>query len=316
MAQAAGFLSSAPNLLVGRGALRRLPRRRPRARLERSSLRLLSSASDANPVTLTSRSCTVHLLGTMHIAQSSAAAAKSLIEREHAAGRLASIFLELDDERYARLLKTPDTPPDESLLEHALSILKHAQSVMSRPGRSPIASLFELGLGTLYRTLHRLGFASGVEFRAAISAAEKLGGVPVVLGDQHIQVTLARIAAAAPRDFSVANALAMLTGTSTGSESVAERTMRDVFQDVTAGRFEEGQRKLERLVDRQSARELVEPMREVAPNVTAAILDERDGVMSANLVKEANKHPGKSVVAVVGMAHVDGIVSRWDVIAG
>lgn len=265
-------------------------------------------SNDDNPVVLhAKRGATVYLLGTMHVAEASAKAACALIQREHERALLGAIFLELDDERRARLEQKPKGSED-SLFEHLVSV--------ARRGRAPGAAAVELAMTALYRVLHRVGFASGVEFRAALGLASTLTPPPsIVLGDQHVRVTLARIAEGVASDLSLAKLVSFLTNPP-ASDGRVERQITQAVQLVASGQTAAAQKMLEEMLDRNTARALVEPLRKVAPNVTNAILDERDSVMAARLHQVATEYPEKSVVAIVGLAHVDGIVRRWNVLAG
>lgn len=276
-------------------------------RARSASHRFLAFAShEENPVVLRAKGCSVHLLGTMHIAEASATATRELISREHAQGSLAVVFLELDEERRSRLEEAK--AGDEPLLSHLLSV--------ARRGRTPGAAAVELGLTVLYRALYRVGFASGVEFRAALELTRDLHpSPPIVLGDQHIRITLARLASAVTADLSLPRIMSFLTSPPPTTGRV-DRALADAVRAMATGDAAEAQRRLEVLLDRDTARELVGPLRTFAPTVTNAILDERDTVMAARLYEEALKYPGKSIVAVVGLAHVDGIVQKWNVLAG
>lgn len=242
----------------------------------------------------------------MHIAQTSATAARDLIRREYTKHTLGAVFLELDPPRLERLRKRAHSNPDLSLLSLALSIL-------FRPSAKPLASLVELAISAVYRTLHRLGFASGVEFEAAIETADRLG-VPIVLGDQHIDTTMANVADGLKKDFDLGRILNLATESRIGAvETNVERGMRQAFAAVARGDVEGGQRLLADLVDPMTVREMTRSMREFAPGVTEAILDDRDIVMVDNLIRCVDHMPEdkSSVVAVVGLAHVEGIEREW-----
>lgn len=167
----------------------------------------------------------------------------------------------------------------------------------------------------MYRSLHRLGFASGVEFKAAIEVAQNLD-VPLVLGDQHISTTMSNVASAFRGDFDMQRLLSLVfaqSGVSGAVETRVERGLREAFHAVTVGDVERGQRLLAKLIDPLSVSELMKPMREFAPQVTKAILDDRDVVMTDNLIKAVDALPeGKNdLVAIVGLAHMPGIEREW-----
>ena len=64
---------------------------------------------------------------------------------------------------------------------------------------------------------------------------------------------------------------------------------------------------VELLKTREAVRALTGQMRREFPRVASAMLDQRDDHMTDGLL---NKCSGRTV-AVVGMAHMDGIESRW-----
>ncbi|CAN8065288.1 unnamed protein product [Agarophyton chilense] len=262
--------------------------------------------SSRSTAVLESKYGTVHLLGTMHIAEASAEATRDLITREYRKGSLGAVFLELDQERFVRL-KRATSLPDESLLSHALKILSSH--------KSPIAGLMELGIGSIYRALHRLGFASGVDFKAAIETAEDLN-VPIILGDQEVRTTMRRLGEGFRTDFDLQRMMAILMARSNSQspESPIERKLGEAFQAMASGEVTTGQAKLAELIDRNTVHQLIEPMRMFAPNVARAMLYERDVIMTENLIK-AVKDLGKEknvIVGVVGLAHIEGIVDEWD----
>lgn len=243
----------------------------------------------------------------MHIADASARAAVSLIRREHATNRLGAVALELDPPRASRLRGA--IRPDDTLLSHL-------QSVASRRAHSPFVGILEVAFAGLYRMLHRLGFAGGVEFQAALRETAALD-IPLVLIDRDLPDTMARVADGLRKDLEPSRALSLLrqltTPSTTRMETHVERRAREAFTAILKGDVDEGQRLLTHLIDRDSVEQLTRPLREFAPNVSTAILDERDVYMTKELVRTVAKlPPGKdSVVAIVGMAHVDGIVREW-----
>lgn len=271
-------------------------------------VRRIHMSCSSNPTKLFRGTSTVHLLGTMHIAEASAVAARNLIQREYAKGTLGGVFLELDSPRFRRLRDSQNIKADESLFSHAMHIL-------SRPSKDPFTSIVELAFTTLYKTLHRLGFGSGVEFKAAIEVAEGLN-IPIILGDQHVQTTLGRLADGFRKDFDVSRLLSI--GMSQASktsrpETNTERRIREAFQAIALGDVARGQEALAKLINQDSVREIIRPMQKYAPNVTDAILHERDVVMTENLIAAvdnltSDKH---TIVAIVGLAHMDGICNEW-----
>ncbi|PXF40208.1 hypothetical protein BWQ96_10084 [Gracilariopsis chorda] len=239
----------------------------------------------------------------MHIAEAFANAARDLIIREHEKASLGAVFLELDHGRFDHI-KRAASAPDESLLSHALHILAQR--------RNPPTGLVELGMDSVYRSLHRLGFASGLEFK---STAERLT-IPVLLGDQQLQITMQRLAEAFRDNFGVKRIMNILMARSKvkSPESPVERKFGEAFHAIASGDVKQGQEKLGKLIDRDTVHQLVELMRIFAPKIARAILYERDVIMTENLIKAAQEFPKEKsvIVGVVGLAHVEGIVEEWD----
>jgi pheromone shutdown protein TraB len=64
---------------------------------------------------------------------------------------------------------------------------------------------------------------------------------------------------------------------------------------------------VEKLKNRKLVRRFVQVMKQAYPEVVNVMLTERDVVMAANL----RRCPGKVVVGVVGLAHLDGIEKHF-----
>ena len=64
---------------------------------------------------------------------------------------------------------------------------------------------------------------------------------------------------------------------------------------------------MEALKTRKATAAMAAAMRAQFPKVARAMLDQRDDVMTERLLDAARAHGGKKIVAVVGMAHMDGV---------
>jgi len=70
---------------------------------------------------------------------------------------------------------------------------------------------------------------------------------------------------------------------------------------------------IETIKTRSTVKELVNDLRESLPNIYSALIDERDEYMTQSLLSRLSEQPRSApqrVVAVVGMAHEDGIARR------
>ena len=70
---------------------------------------------------------------------------------------------------------------------------------------------------------------------------------------------------------------------------------------------------IETIKTRSTVKELVKDLRESLPNIYSALIDERDEYMTQSLLSQLSEQPRSEpqrVVAVVGLAHEDGINQR------
>jgi len=143
-----------------------------------------------------------------------------------------------------------------------------------------------LALQTFQRRLgERLGVRPGEELLAAVRAAERVGA-KIVLADRDVQITLRRTWA----NLSAWNKSKLVGGL---LGTVVDRQPIDAEQ-------------VEALKERDHISDMLKELAQAMPEVKEPLIDERDRyLMSA--VQDA---PGKTVVAVVGAGHVEGMVSR------
>lgn len=93
-----------------------------------------------------------------------------------------------------------------------------------------------------------------------------------------------------------------------GPGSFAAGMMRGHATDSERAEF---QKKVENMKDREAIRSLRKYMLGLMPDILEVMVDSRDEIMVARLRKESLRSGGgKKVVAVVGMAHMDGIEER------
>lgn len=143
-----------------------------------------------------------------------------------------------------------------------------------------------LALSAYQRRLgDKLGVKPGAEMVAALEKAKEIGA-EVVLADRDIQATLKRTWAALSF-WSKAKVTAGMLGALGTTEEITEE-------------------RIEALKDRDTLNETLKELAEALPQVKEPLIDERDRyLMSA--IREA---PGDKVVAVVGAAHVEGMVAH------
>ena len=143
-----------------------------------------------------------------------------------------------------------------------------------------------LALSAYQRRLgDKLGVKPGAEMLAALEKAKEVGA-KVVLADRDIQATLKRTWARLSL-WSKAKLTAGLFGALGSTDEITEE-------------------RIEELKDRDTLNETLQELAKVLPQVKGPLIDERDRYLMSS-IREA---PGDKVVAVVGAAHVQGMVDH------
>lgn len=223
------------------------------------------------PVTeLVSGVTSFHLVGTAHVSQ------RSVDEVRAAIAALAPdvVCVELDATRHAALTE------DRAFRD--LDVFK-----VVREGKT-LYLLAHLALAAYQRRIGaRLGIKPGAEMLAAITAARD-AGVPVVLIDRDINITLRR----AWRNLGLWKRAMLIASLLVSGE--------DEGEPVTA-------ETIEGLKERKALSEVLAELGKAVPEIKAPLVDERDAYMASKL---AEAGAGKQrVVAVVGAAHVPGMTA-------
>uniref|UniRef100_A0A7S4I9S7 TraB/GumN family protein n=1 Tax=Prymnesium polylepis TaxID=72548 RepID=A0A7S4I9S7_9EUKA len=216
------------------------------------------------------------IVGTAHVSEDSAALVRQVIR----AVQPDTVMVELDRRRAATLM-------------YKAKARKRGVPVSASPSEQQSSG------AAFYQSLEEKGFPSGGEFVAAIEEARLLNAT-VLLGDQDMNVTLRRLKEAraevrqlrADGTLSREDARAAISALpSSLRRRGAALTPEDVSQ-VTSD-----------LKQRDTARAVAAYLRQSAPPVYEAMIGERDKYMAYAL----EVAPGNRLVAVVGLAHVDGI---------
>lgn len=153
--------------------------------------------------------------------------------------------------------------------------------------RKVLLLLAHLALSSYQKRLgDRFGIRPGAELIAALEAAEE-AGARTVLSDRDVQTTLTRTW----RNLGFFSKLKLLSVLIASSLSREEITEEDI----------------ERLKERDHLTEVLEAFAESFPQVKRPLIDERDDY----LMQSIHTAPGRTIVAVVGAGHVNGIVERF-----
>ena len=173
---------------------------------------------------------------------------------------------------------------------------------------------------SMYQSLGKAGFQPGQEFANALDAGQVVGA-DLVLGDQDVQVTLQRLSLALQatdwqrvQDFAQQQQQEQNDDDSTlslaaelwGSDSRSKKG--DATTSSSSSSNSEFQQELaayvETLKSRSTIRTMMQELQTVAPALVQVMVTERDAYM-ATVLDSLSEYP--VLVAVVGMAHQDGI---------
>ncbi|RKZ14301.1 TraB family protein, partial [bacterium] len=213
----------------------------------------------------------IHLVGTAHISTESVNEVKNIIEEI----KPDYVAVELDKKRFQALTDKRDWKkiPIHRLLKSDRLYVTLANFLMSS---------FQKMIG------QRVGTKPGEEMLAAVEEAKKIGAELVFI-DADVTQTLSRAMA---------------------SMSLREKLNLIWELFYTSSRPESEDEEIQHLLDNYNRQEVIEDMmdqlRNLSPGAYKVLLEERNAIMARNLLEL----PGdKTVVAVVGAAHVDGIAS-------
>ena len=230
------------------------------------STEAIAEELDAEVVAVGDR--TFIVLGTAHVSRESVEAVRRAVRR----ARPDSVAVEIDQERYASIVQH-----DSWSQLDIFRVIRNKQTFLL------IANLVLAGFQK--RIGGATGVSPGAEMVAAVRCAED-AGVPIVLADRPIQVTLRR-AWASTNWWGRNKLLASLIAGAFSNERLSEddlRTMR-------------GRGELE---------SMMAELAEFLPEVKRVLIDERD----VYLAEKSLAAPGDTVLMVVGAGHVQGIVTH------
>jgi pheromone shutdown-related protein TraB len=221
---------------------------------------------------LVSGDTTFHIVGTAHVSQRSVDEVRAVI----AEVRPEVVCVELDQTRLDTLTKASAF--------RDLDVFK-----VVREGRT-LYLLAHLALASYQRRIGAsLGVKPGAELLAAVEAA-RASATPVELIDRDINVTLKR----AWRNLGLWKRSLLLSSLLVGFET----------DDPKAGE-PLTEKSIEDLKEPKALSEMLNELGRVVPQIKAPLIDERDRYMASRLAEVGAGR--RTVVAVVGAAHVPGI---------
>jgi hypothetical protein len=294
---------------------------------------LVSSASVCDPTVsvLKKDGRMVYLLGTAHISSSSAQLAGNLVKDVHPKG----VFVELDPKRVKgsgilaqKLEGDLDGPTSRVIVPNIQSVssttspalLAVADSsraveaaaaapaaVVSKP--NPLMRAASVAVGNsikgMYKKLDTAGFNAGEEFVVSIREGQSMGA-DIILGDRDVEVTLRRLT----EGLAQTDLKALLNPDSELEQSLKELVPTQMDTNMNSGDLSDEQTReefssfVEVMKTKDNVRKIMGQLQRVAPALYEALVSERDAYMAAGL---NGLDELETIVAVMGIAHVDGV---------
>lgn len=232
----------------------------------------------------------IYLIGTAHVSESSAQeiAESVRIIRPH------KIFLELDPERAARLVQENRDFFEDGMQDAFRPFAQGLppMKLFGNPTEDWLSNLFR----AFYRFLRRYGFLPGIDMLSAIKAGRE-HRAELYYGDIDAKETLQGLRTA----FHPSLFLKMMS-------TPIPDVIQDIMKQAVTGRWSKFGETVEQIKTRDHCRAIVNYMDRATPQVAQILIHRRDKAMAQNLREHCNK--GK-IVAVVGMAHMDGVEREW-----
>lgn len=223
---------------------------------------------------------TYYIVGTAHVSKQSVDDVRAVIDRV----KPDVVCVELDRVRHEALTK------DSAFRD--LDVFK-----VVREGRT-LYLLAHLALASYQRRIGAsLGVKPGAELLAAVRVAEERG-IPVELIDRDINITLKRTW----KNLGLWKRSMLLSSLIVGFEDDDDD---DEDKDAVTAKT------VEDLKEPKALSEMLAELGRAVPQIKKPLIDERDQYMSAKAIAASDGGKRKSVVAVVGAAHVPGMKENW-----
>lgn len=220
-------------------------------------------------VSLSVNESKITILGTAHVSRASAESVEQMIHSRE----FDVVCIELCQSRF-KAITEPNTLAEMDLF----NVIRQGKASMV------VASL---ALGAYQqRMAEQLGIEPGVEMKKAISESKQLD-LPLEIIDREIGITLKRVYHNVPfwkRLYLISGLFASVFSREEVSEKEIEKLKSGDILETTFTQFAEDEK------------ELFKPL-----------IDERDQYMAAKLVQVAEKYKCKTILAVVGAGHMNGM---------
>jgi len=253
----------------------------------------------------------VYLLGTAHISSSSALLAGDVIDDV----RPDAVFVEMDAKRLPSKnienskIQLPEGKASSTEKSNALiqgPVLDQPVPTIDRKPTNQVSSgglaLGGAAVGTaikgMYGQMSKEGFNPGEEFAVAIRKAQDIDS-KIILGDRDVDVTLQRLSQALRR-----TDLKKLFSPNSELEASMNQMMPTKLNTKDLSYKDEMSVYVETMKEKENVKLIMAQLKNFAPEIYEALVAERDAYMGNGLDK-LNVFP--VIVAVMGMAHVDGV---------
>jgi pheromone shutdown-related protein TraB len=224
---------------------------------------------------LSSGGTTYHVVGTAHVSAHSVAEVRDVIARVQPE----VVCVELDQRRHDALTRGE--------VFRDLDVRK-----VVREGRA-LYVLVQVALTAYQRRIGaRLGIKPGAELLAAVESA-CAAGIPVELIDRDIDITLKRTWRNLGAWRRITLLASLLGGSERGDGTLAEPISAQTVEDLKQPR---------------ALADMLTELGRAVPEIKGPLIDERDQYLASRLAEAGRGR--RSVVAVVGAAHVPGISSQ------
>eukprot|EP00977_Amphora_coffeiformis_P025887 scaffold22839_cov171-Amphora_coffeaeformis.AAC.6 len=241
----------------------------------------------------------VYLIGTAHVSQKSATEVIDLIELVQPQ----SVFIELDPVRAAKLWQDQhyQDSMERQLQQAAGTITRHLPAqVLLGNNEQKVAEY----ITAFYRMLKKYGLVPGIDMLAGMRAGKQLGA-NLVYGDQDGNETIRKLTATLHPSMILR---AMTTPMPASLQSTMYETLQSLSSSHQGNAWENLGDRVEDMKTRQHAHEMTDWLTRAFPDAAHVLIGERDTIMAHNLLRHC---ASGRVVAVVGMAHMDGIEREW-----
>ena len=243
----------------------------------------------------------IYLLGTAHVSDESTREVIELINLVQPT----TVFVELDSGRAAQLRRSSAGSSTTTTTFDLSSITKHpmfASFASAIPGLSTnLAQVLQTVAPDILRRISWLP-SQGGEMLAAITEADRLG-IRCVHGDVEISQTMTEMKSAVSTSFAEITSNPTLI-----SNLLPPPELRVIFGRLLSGKIDPRQF-VESIKTRDNAHQVASYLQLSFPSVYNVMITKRDVHMAMML----RRHCGKGkVVAVVGMAHMEGIEREWE----